>query len=168
VDKKIHRLYEIERRAKRWQLSAAQRRALRARWSQPIVDELFAWGEENAGSVLPKGKLGEAIQYLRNRGEALRCFLYDGELEMDNNRCERTLRAIAVGRKNWLFIGSEAGGHAAAVLMSLVGSCHLNGVDPLAYLTDVITRIPQAPESELPNLLPDRWAVAQQSASSSD
>ena len=167
MKKKIGRLYDIERRAKRWNLSAEQRRTLRERRARPIVDEIFAWCEESSGHVLPKSKLGEAIEYLRNRGEALRRYLEDGHLEIDNNDCERSLRGIAIGRKNWLFTGSEAGGHAAAVLFSLIGSCHLHGVNPLAYLTDVITRLPETPQDELEQLLPDRWAAAQAAASNS-
>ena len=157
---KIRRLYRIEALARRWKLSAAKRRALRARWSRPVVDEILNWCEEQAGQALPKGKLGQAIEYVRNRGEALRRYLYDGNVEIDNNVCERTIRVLAIGRKNWLFTGSEAGGRAAAVLFSLIGSCRLHNVDPFAYLTDVITRIPHTPPEQLEDLFPDRWSPA--------
>lgn len=158
VRDKISRMYRVEARGKAWNLSEQQWRELRARWEKPIVDELFGWCEKNSNQVLPKSKLSAAIEYVRNRGEALRRYLYDGNLEIDNNTCERTIRAIALGRKNWLFTGSEAGGRTAAVFFSLIGSCHLHGVDPLAYLTDVITRLPQTPEDQLEQFLPDRWS----------
>ena len=161
VLKKIKRLYRIERAAKHWNLSPAQVLALRARWSRPVVDEILSWCDDQVAEILPQSKLAEAIGYVRNRGEALRRYLYDGHKHIDNNGCERSLRGIAIGRKNWLFTGSEAGGHAAAVIFSLITSCQLHGVDPHAYLTDVLTRLPQTPEDQLEQFLPDRWAAAQ-------
>lgn len=156
---KIGRLARVEELATRRNLSASQRFLFRARRARPIVDEIFDWCEKQSGRVLPKSKLSEAIEYIRNRGEALRRYLYDGHLDMDNNACERTLRGIGIGRKNWLFAGSEDGGHAAAMILSLIESCRLHGVDPLAYLTDVITRLPQSPPEEIDQFLPDRWAA---------
>jgi transposase len=153
---RIRSLYEIEAEAK--SLDEAGRLALRQQRSRPALDALFAWMEEQRPKVLPKSPLGGAIGYaLGNRG-ALSRYAEAGFLEIDNNACERALRGIAVGRGNWTFVGSESGGETAAVLYSVVGSCRRLGLDPWAYLRDVLTRLPTLPAEWLDELLPDRWA----------
>ena len=92
----------------------------------------------------------------------------DGDLVLDNNRSERALRGIAVGRKNWLFFGSDGGGKVAAILLTLLKSAQHNGVNPFDYLTDVLTRIADYPQSKVADLLPHRWKAAREAAAKID
>jgi len=94
-----------------------------------------------------------------NQSEALQRYLDDGQLAIDNNRCEASLRGIAIGRGNWMFTGSDAGGRAAAAMFSLISSARRHNVEPLSYLTDVFTRLPATPISQLDPFLPDHWQV---------
>ncbi len=151
----IQRLYEVEREAK--ELEAHERAALRQEKSEPIVESLLSWCEDQQSQVLPKSGLGEAIGYTLNQSESLKRYLNDGNLAVDNNRCERSLRGIAIGRRNWLFTGSEAGGRAAATMFSLIASAHRHELEPWRYLTDVFRRLPATPTSQLDQFLPDRW-----------
>jgi len=151
----IRQLYAVEREAK--ELTTAQRLALRDQKSRPIVEALFTWAEEQQRALLPKSGLGEAITYLLNQAEALKRYLDDGQLEIDNSACERSLRGIAVGRANWLFTGSQAGGEAAAAMFSLIASAKRHGLNPWHYLADVFRRLPSTPTSQLDQFLPDRW-----------
>ncbi len=116
------------------------RRQLRGERSVPVLDSirerLEAWSIE----LLPKNPVAQAVAYARGRWAALNRYVEDGRLSIDNNLSERTLRMAAVGRKNWMFFGSEAGGHRAAVIYSLTAGCKLCGVDPFAYLRDAITQ----------------------------
>ncbi len=161
-------LYEIERQAKDWpgaedyEVFVAARHALRRERSSPIFDRFHAWLEAEAPKVLPKSPIGEAIRYARNHWEALKRPLEAGFLELDNGACERALKPIAIGRKNWLFAGSDRGGQTAAVLMSLCTTCKAFGIDPQAYLRDVLDRISTHPASRLDELLPDRWQAIRQ------
>jgi hypothetical protein len=153
----IRQLYEIERQAKNAEMDASERQALRDEQSRPIVESLLSWCDQQQQQALPKSGLGEALQYATNQAEALRHFLDDGRLALDNNRCERSLRGIAIGRKNWLFTGSDAGGRAAATMFSLIASAQRHGLEPLAYLTDLFRRLPATPTCQLDQFLPDRW-----------
>jgi len=152
---RIRLLYEIEARGRG--LDPAARQALRDRESRPIVDALLAWGRSERDRSLPRSGLGEAVGYLLNQAESLTRYLDDGRLEIDNNACERSLRGIAIGRKNWLFTGSAAGGQAAATLFSLIASARRNEIEPLAYLTDLIRRLPATPISRVDQFLPHLW-----------
>lgn len=107
--------------------------------------------------MLPKSPLGQAIGYALNQWEALCVYTTDGRLAIDNNAAENALRRVAVGRKNWLFCGSDNGGVTAATLFSLIATCQRHRVEPWAYLRDVLTRIAATPVSQLGTLLPDRW-----------
>ncbi len=106
---------------------------------------------------MPKSVVGKAFTYALNQEASLRVYLGDGEVEIDNNACERSLRGIGIGRKNWLFTGSPAGGLAAARLFSVLGSAGLHGVEPVGYLRDLITRLPCTPADRLEHFLPDVW-----------
>ncbi len=117
--------------------------------------------ERSGGCVLPKSPIGKAIGYALNHRAAFMAYLDDGRLAIDNNLAERMIRPIAVGRKNFLFAGSERGGRTMATLMSLVSSARLHDLNVHAYVTDVITRIAGLPMSQLPDLLPDRWKTLQ-------
>jgi hypothetical protein len=109
--------------------------------------------------ALPQSPLGKALTYASNQWEALNRYVEDGRLSIDNNAAERALRKVAVGRKNWLFAGSPAGGERAAVLYSLVESCRMQGIEPHFYLRNVIDRISTHPMSRIAELTPRGWAA---------
>ena len=102
--------------------------------------------------------LAKALTYIANQWDALSAFLLDGRVPIHNNSCERAIRPVAVGRKNWLFAGSERGGEAAATVYSLIESCRRIGVDPFEYLRDVLVRVATHPAAQVDELAPDRWA----------
>jgi transposase len=136
---------------------ADERRALRQERSCPAVAELEPWLREKLGLISQKTKLAEAIRYTLSRWEGLTRFLDDGRIEIDSNTVERSIRPIALNRKNALFAGSDGGAEHWAVIASLIETCKLNGVEPLGYLTDVLTRIVNNhPNSQIDDLLP--WA----------
>lgn len=130
-------------------------RILRAR---PLLAQLHAWLEGVLGQLSQKSALAEAIRYALVRWAALTRYAEDGRIEIDNNAAERALRAVALGRKNYLFVGSRAGGERAAAMYSLIGSARLNGLDPEAYLRHVLGRIGEHPINRIDELLP--WRVA--------
>lgn len=134
-----------------------ERRAVRQARSAPIVTALHAWLKEQLATVSKKSVIADAIGYALNQWQALTRFLDDGRIEVDNNAAERALRAIGVGRKNFLFLGSDAGGERAATMYSLLGSAKLNGLNPEAYLTHVFERIADHPVNRIDELLP--WNV---------
>jgi len=126
--------------------------------AKPKVDAFFDWCAEEQATTLPRSALGEALTYALNQQTSLRRYLDAGHRPIDNNACERSLRGLAIGRKNWLFTGSPAGGQAAARLFSLIGSAQLHGVEPLAYLHDLIRHLPATLISQIDQFLPDQWA----------
>jgi hypothetical protein len=140
-----------------------QRRQLRQRDAGPVWDELSRWLGEQTPGALPKSPLGSAIGYASNNWAALKRYLDQGFLALDNNLSERTLRAIALGRNAWGVIGSEVGGQTAAVLYSVVGTCKHLGIDPFAYLRDALPGLfglGEEPIAEqLHDWLPDRWLL---------
>lgn len=152
---RIGELYAIERAAKESELDDEARHALRQEHSRPIADELFAWMAATQATVLPKSPMGVALNYALKLETALRRYLDNGRLSIDNNAAERALRAVAVGRKNWLFFQTEGGGDTAVVLLSLVMTAKAIGLDPRVYLRDVMLRI--AHESDVAKLTPHGW-----------
>ncbi len=152
----VQQLYRVEREAA--EMSSEDRRKLRQERSLPILAEIDAQRRVLAESALPKSPLGDALRYLDNQWTALQRFVQDGRLRPDNNGAESQLRAVAVGRKNWLFAGSMAGAHRAAVLYSLIQSCKLAGVEPFAYLRDVLLRVTTHPHARIAELTPRAWA----------
>jgi transposase len=136
-----------------------QHLVLRQERSKPIVDDFFAWAERTRGEHLPKGPLAEALGYAIRQRDRLELFLSDARIPIHNNSSERRLRVVALGRKNYLFVGHPRAGRNIAGLYSLMGSCIANHVEPTAYLTDVLPRIRDATsDADLDDLLPDRWA----------
>ena len=139
------------------------RRVMRQRDAGPVWDELEKWLAEQKAGALPKSPLGAAIGYATNNWAALKRYLEQGFLAIDNNLSERTLRAIALGRNNWGVIGSEVGGKTAAVLYSVVGTCKHLGIDPFAYLRETLPglfTLGEKPTTEqLLDWLPDRWLL---------
>jgi len=163
-------LYEVEEEAKEarrehadWDDATwhAHRHELRDKRSRPILDAIRAWLESERPEVLPRSPIGEAIGYSLNHWGALIRPLEAGFLEIDNGASERALKPVAIGRKNWLFAGSDNGGKTAAVLMSVCATCKALGADPFAYLRDVLDRVSTHPHSRLEELLPDRWKPVQ-------
>ena len=125
--------------------------------SRPIIDDLEPWLRTKLGLISQKTKLAEAIRYALSRWEGLTRFLDDGRIEIDTNVVERSIRPIALNRKNALFAGSDGGGEHWAIIASLIETCKLNGIDPTTYLADVITKIVNGhPNSQIDELLP--WA----------
>jgi len=134
------------------------RRAVRQRTARPRIDELAIWLDEQLKKLPGKSDLAGAIRYARSRWHALTRYLDDGRLEISNNAAENQIRPAALGRKNWLFCGSDAGGMRAAAFYTLVRTARLNGLEPEAWLTDLITRIGGHPINRLAELLP--WNIA--------
>jgi len=155
----IAQLYRVEEQARGW--GAAERLALRQRESRPVLDKLHGYLLEIQAEVLPKSPTGRAVRYTLKNWTALNRYGEDGDLEIDNNHTERSIRGVAVGRHNWVFFGSDQGGHTAAVLRSFVTSCQRVGVDPYVWFKDVLTRIAAHPMTRLAALLPHNWKLAE-------
>jgi transposase len=153
----VQQLYQVEREA--GSLSFDERRALRQARSVPILAQIDEKRRALAETALPKSPLGDALRYLDNQWTALQRFVEDGRLRPDNNGAESQLRAVAVGRKNWLFAGRMAGAHRAAVLYTLIQSCKLAGVEPFAYLKDILLRVASHPQARIAELTPKAWAT---------
>lgn len=135
-----------------------ERRAVRQVQAKPLVDSLRQWFEATMSKLSRKSETTVAIRYALSRWDALVRYIEDGHVEIDNNAAERSLRGVALGRKNYLFAGSDAGGERAAAIYSLIGSAKLNGLDPEAYLRQVLTRIADHPINHIEELLP--WNLA--------
>ena len=154
---RIGRLYIIESEIRgRPPNERAQTRQARA---GPLLEELRAWLRQTLARLSKKSELAKAIGYVLTRWVALTRYCDDGRIEIDNNAAERALRAVALGRKNYLFCGSDAGGERAAAIYSLIGTAKLNGIDPEAYLRYVLERIADHPINRVDELLP--WAVGE-------
>jgi transposase len=156
-------LYELERSARDLDFSDTQRLQMRQDLSVPILETFHEWLEVQRREVLPKSPLAEAIGYALNNWSALIRYTEAGFLAIDNNAAEREMKRVAIGRKNWLFVGSPQGGQTAAVLLSFTSTCRRLRVEPWAYLQDVLTRLPTLPAAEVGALLPDAWQAARQS-----
>lgn len=158
----IQRLYAVEREGA--ERTPEDRRLLRQEKSVPVLEEIDSVREELAHAALPKSGLGEALRYLRNQREALGRYIHDGRLKPDNNGAENQLRVVAVGRKNWLFAGSQNGARRAAVLYTLAQGCKLAGIEPYRYFKDVLLRVATHPASRIHELTPTGWAATFASA----
>jgi hypothetical protein len=124
-----------------------------------VIEQLRDWARQQQLVLVPKSALGEAVGYMMGQGDSLLAFLDDGRVDPDNNWVERALRPIAVGRKAYLFAGSEASGHRAAIVYTILGNCLMAGVDPWNYLQDVLSKLACGwPMSRLAELLPQAWA----------
>ena len=151
-------LYRIEADAR--DLTAEQRLKMRHERSRPLCEELHIWLQLERARVPDGSGIANAIDYSLNRWAPLTRFLLDGDVPIDNNHLENQMRPWGVGRRNWLFVGSELAGERAAMIMSLLQSAKLNKADPWAYLKDVLTRLPTQLNSRIDELLPHRWKPA--------
>jgi transposase len=140
-----------------WKLPPAKRHALRQQYVRPLIDSFFEWAKATSAVTSERGLVATALGYAVRQEAPLRRFLEDGRLRLENNGSERALRPIAVGRKNWLFCGSDDHASAAANLFSLVASCKLHELDPEAYLADVIRVMPYWPRDRYLELAPKYW-----------
>lgn len=165
----IAKLYAVERESKAmigadglasneaWMAWHRQRHIGRQQKSMPVLDEFRDWLKETQTQVLPKSPVGQAIQYALPRWDGLVRYCEDGTLSIDNNLSERMVRPCAIGRKNWMFLGSDKGGTAAAILFSMMASAKANQVEPFAYVRDMIIRVSSDETSDMSKLLPDEW-----------
>ena len=154
----ILQLYRVEAAVKH--ATPEVRLAARQRHSVPIIERFKKWLDEQLKTALPKGPLAKAIRYALNQWEALKVYLTDGRLPIDNNPAERDLRRVAVGRKNWMFAGSDEGARRAALFYSLIQTCKLNDVNPFEYLRDVLSRVGTTPQARMHELTPRAWKAA--------
>lgn len=156
---RIGTLYDIEREVRG--SPPAIRQKIRQEQSKPKMEAFGRWLEAQLANVSGKSNLAKVIRYALNRWQALGRFLDDGTIEIDNNAAERSIRPITLGRKNWLFAGSDRGGQRTAGILSLIQTAKMNGIDPQAYLTDVLTRIADHPINRIDELLPWNCQITQ-------
>jgi transposase len=153
----IAELYSAEKLARDRGLRGAELGVLREQGAGPVLERLHEYLLEIREELLPKSEAGQAVAYILKNWAALTRYCADGDLSIDNNHTERSLRGWAVGRNNWTFFGSDRGGRTAAVLWSFVASCEVVKVDPFAWFCDVLSRIAGHPVTRLDELLPHRW-----------
>jgi hypothetical protein len=154
--KRIAGLYGVEKEARGQPPN--ERVRLRQAHAKPVFDNLEAWLQAQLPRISGKSELAKSIRYALTRMKKLRPYLDHGFLEIDNNSAERAMKPIALGRKNYLFVGSQGGGKSAAIAYTLIQTAKLNGVDPQAWLTDVLSRIADHKITRLDELFPWRYA----------
>jgi transposase len=157
---RIGALYAIEEQIRGW--PPGERHAVRQARSRPLLDALHGWLQQTLAALSQKSAMAKAIRYALTRWVALGRYCDDGRIEIDNNAAERALRCVALGRKNYLFVGSDAGGDRAAAIYSLLGTAKLNGRNPETFLREVLTRIADHPVNRIADLLP--WNLPQSEA----
>jgi hypothetical protein len=155
----IGKLYEVETEIRDRHLTGAAKRALRQEKAAPTVKDFLAWVDEQFESqgFLPSSPLTKALAYARERSEGLQVYLNDPDVPIDTNHLERALRAIPMGRKNWMFCWTEVGAQHVATVQSLLVTCRLHGIDPYDYFVDVLQRVDQHPDSRVAELTPRNW-----------
>jgi transposase len=154
-------LFAVEAHAKEQALGTNERLALRMEKSAPIVTDIKQWLDDNLTQVTPKSPIGKAIAYMLGRWNEMTAFLKDGRIEISDNGVENRVRPFAVGRKNFMFAGSENGARRLAVAYTVLGTCLLHGINPFEYLSDVLERIPARKANNIDDLLPMNWKPAQ-------
>jgi transposase len=162
VLQKIQELYRVEEEIRTMEPApgAAEIVAIREERSWPVICRLKECLIDYRGRALPKSPLGRAIEYTFGQWEPLETYIHDGRVEIDNNSCERAMRKVAVGRKNWLFTGNAQGGRNAATLYSIIETCARLGINPHQYLTDVLVRVGTHLQSRIAELTPRGWLAA--------
>ena len=159
--RQIAQLYQIEERLREDRAGPVLCQAVRAAQSAMILRRIRAALLRIRPRYLPQSALGKAISYTLDQWPALEAFLRDGRIAIDNNRVENAIRPTAVGKKNWLFIGEAEAGHRGAILYTIVESCRRRGIDPQAYLREVLTRLPRMTTSQIPEVTPEAWSKTQ-------
>ena len=161
----IQHLYRIEAHLRAQRAGPNLRAAMRASQSRPIIKriERALLKLKTGGRQLPQSPLGTAIDYALGQWRTLETYLTDGRVELDNNLVENAIRPTAIGKKNWLFIGVAEAGDRSAIIYTIIECCRRRGVDPFAYLRDVLTRLPQMTNRQIPEVLPANWAKKQRS-----
>jgi transposase len=150
-------LYDIERKAKTQSLSIDELRQLRQSEALPILLSFEQWMKQEYIKVTPKSAIAKALGYCMGRWRELRVYTTDGKFNIDNNPVENSIRPVAIGRKNYLFAGSQEAAKRSAMLYSLLGTCKLHSINPLIWLTDVLKRINAHPINQIEDLLPQNW-----------
>lgn len=165
--RQIRHLYAIESRLRDQRAGPALREAVRSCQSRPIIDRLYRLFVtlKTKRRILPQSLTGKAIDYALGQWTALQVYVSNGLVEIDNNLVENAIRPTAVGKKNWLFFGHAEAGERSAIIYTIIESCRRWGIDPYAYLRDVLTRLPHATNWQIKDLTPEAWAKAQRSAS---
>jgi transposase len=154
----IVKLYRVEYKAAQLgHLGTDAHQMLRDEESRPVLGDIEAWIDTHTDAVPPKSPLGQALSYATNQREQLRVFLDDPKVPLDNNVAERALRVIAVGRKNFLFVGHQEGGQNFAILQTICSTCQLHDVNPYEYIRDVVVRVRTHPNKQIDELLPMNW-----------
>ena len=164
--RQIQHLYRVEAQLRAHRAGPQLRAAVRAHQSQPIVERLkkALVRLKASGRYLPQSLLGQALDYTLGQWPTLTIFLHDGRVEIDNNLVENAIRPTAIGKKNWLFIGGAEAGERSAIIYTVIESCRRRGIDPFAYLRDVLTRLPNLTNRQIPEVTPEAWAKAQRAA----
>ncbi len=157
--RRIDALFDIERTING--LDAAERLRMRQETSAPLVSDLEAWLREERARLSRSAAVAKPMDYMLKRWDRFAGFLEDGRICLTNNAAERALRGFALGRKSWLFAGSERGADRAAAMATLIATAKLNDVDPQAWLADVLARIAAMPQGRLPELLPWNWRASE-------
>jgi transposase len=150
-------LYEIERTAKELALSTADIRMMREQEAMPLLDKFHGWLQQQYVTAQPKSSFGRALFYCLNNWTELKQYVTDGELKIDNNHTEREMKYVSMGKKSWLFFGSDQGGKTDAIVSSIISTCRRHGVEPWSYLTDVVQKLVENPSRNLEELLPYNW-----------
>jgi hypothetical protein len=163
--KQIGILYRWEDQLRQSRTGPAAREALRSSHSRMVIERLGRALHKLRPRYLPRSPMGEAISYALNHWAALERFLQHGEVEIDNNLVENVIRPTAIGKKNWLFFGSEQAGARNAVVYTLIENCRLHGIEPLEYLKDLLERLPTTTNKQVADLMPLNWKKARQKAS---
>ena len=162
--RQIQNLYRIEEVLREQRAGPQLRLAVRASQSRPIVVRLqrAVVRLKGSGRYLPQSLLGQAMDYALGQWTTLEVFLKDGRVEIDNNLVENAIRPTAIGKKNWLFIGGAQAGERSAIIYTVIENCRRRGLDPFAYLRDVLTPLPNMTNWQVPTVTPQAWAKAQQ------
>ena len=151
----IKRLYLIERQVKL--MSEPERYYYRKKHSKPILKQLYRKIDTHLKKATPGSPFYKALQYAKNQQVAICRYLANAKLDIDNNKAERAIKPLVIGRKNWLFAGSDNGGKRAAIIYSIIETCKMNNINPLKYLTDVLAKLPNILNKDLHTLLPYNW-----------
>jgi hypothetical protein len=160
--RQIQHLYRVEARLREQRAGPRLREAVRAHQSKPLVEriERALLRLKSSGRHLPQSLFGIAMDYALGQWQTLDVYLDDGRVEIDNNLVENAIRPTALGKKNWLFIGEAEAGERGAIIYTVIESCRRRGLDPYGYLKDVLTRLPNMTNHQIPEVTPAAWAKA--------